>query len=122
MADVVNPQTVDSMTIGNVKTIAETLAAANANLAQVATHSLGLSMQNAVSQQQAMNQISNAVVTQAVNMLLNIDPMEAVGAAKLLTGNDVAQQIAQLAAAVAGVQQTVKAAQSTPPVTPYRDR
>jgi hypothetical protein len=117
MADVVNPQAVDAITIGNVKTIAETLAAANANLGQMAAHSLGLAMQNSVAQQQALNQISNAVVTQAVNMLLNLDPLEAVGAAKVLTGNDVAQQIAQLAAAVSSVQQQVKAAQTTPPVT-----
>jgi len=118
MADVVSPQVVDSVTIDNVKTIAGSAAAANANLAQMAASAAGLSIQNAVSQQQAMQQISNAIVTQAVNLLLNADPSEAISVSKEMSGNDLGQQLAQLLAVIASNQQSSKAAGNTPPVTP----
>jgi len=118
MPDVVNPQAVDAVTLSNVKTIAETGAAANANLAQMAANAAGLAVQNAVAQQQQMNQIGNALTTQAVNLLLNIDPAEAIAASKAMTGNDTAATISNLLAALNSGQQGVKSAGNTPPVTP----
>lgn len=122
MADVANPQTVDTINIANMKTIAETLAAANANLAQMAAQTAGMMMQNsAANQANAMNSataLSNAITTQAVNKLLNMDPSEAVAVGKVMTGNDVAQQLNAVLSALASSQQSVKTAQTTPPVTP----
>lgn len=38
----------------------------------VASHSAGLSLQNAVHSQQALNQISSAVISKAVTMILSV--------------------------------------------------
>jgi hypothetical protein len=39
---------------------------------EVASHSAGLSLQNAVHSQQALNQISSAVISKAVTMILSV--------------------------------------------------
>ena len=43
-----------------------------ANLYQVASHSTGLALQNAVHSQQALNQISSAVVSKAVALIMEV--------------------------------------------------
>jgi len=68
----VNAQITDAVTQTNVKVVAEAPAQAVAALYQVASHSAGLSLQNAVHSQQALNQISNAVVSRAVAMIMAI--------------------------------------------------
>jgi L-alanine-DL-glutamate epimerase-like enolase superfamily enzyme len=118
MADVINPQAADAVTFANVKTVAETLAAANANLAQMAANAAGLAIQNAVANQANQSALSNAATAQAINLLLNVDPSQAVSENKLLTGNDVAATISSLLAAINAGQQGVKSAGNTPPVTP----
>ncbi|GLQ93811.1 RebB family R body protein [Dyella acidisoli] len=74
MADVtaVNAQITDAVTQTNVKVVAEAPAQAIASLYQVASHSAGLSMQNAVQSQQALNQISTAVVSKAAALIMAI--------------------------------------------------
>lgn len=49
---------------------AEAPAQAIAELYQVASHSTGLELQNAVHSQQALNQISTAVVSKAVALIM----------------------------------------------------
>lgn len=68
----VNSQITDAVTQTNVKVVAEAPAQAIASLYQVASSSAGLSLQNAVNSQQAMNQISNAVVSKAVALIMQI--------------------------------------------------
>ncbi|KAF1007844.1 RebB family R body protein [Pseudomonas sp. SDO524_S393] len=68
----VNSQITDAVTQTNVKVVAEAPAQAIASLYQVASSSAGLSLQNAVSSQQAMNQISNAVISKAVSLIMQI--------------------------------------------------
>lgn len=114
----VNEQVVDSVTISNVKTIAESgsfyaqmgFANAVANQQQA--------QQNALSHQQAMNQISQAATGAIVKSLIEVDPSQSVSESKLLTGNDLASTLAQLLSALNSGQQGVKAAGNTPPVTP----
>lgn len=74
MADntLVNSQITDAVTQTNVKVVAEAPAQAMAALYQVASHSAGLSLQNAVYSQQALNQISSAVISKAVTMILSV--------------------------------------------------
>jgi hypothetical protein len=74
MADstAVNTQITDAVTQSNVKVIAEAPAQAIAALYQVASHASGLSMQNAVHSQQSLNQISTAVVSKAVALIMAI--------------------------------------------------
>ena len=55
----VNSQITDAVTQTNVKVVAEAPAQAMAALYQVASHSAGLSLQNAIHSQQALNQISS---------------------------------------------------------------
>ena len=101
-----NETIVDTLSISNLKTIAEAGA-----------HSVALAFENAVSHQQAMNQIQLAAVGAIVKGMTEIDPAQAVSILKATSGNEVAATIAQLAAALGGSQQAVKAAQTTPPVT-----
>lgn len=74
MADTttVNSQITDAVTQTNVKVVAEAPAQAIAALYQVASHSAGLSLQNAVFNQQSLNQISTAVVSKAVALIMAI--------------------------------------------------
>lgn len=55
-----------------------------------------LSQQNAVSFQQAMNQVTIAVTGKAVDLISTLEPMEAVSVVKLATGNDLEQQVRDL--------------------------
>jgi len=84
----VNEQVVDAVTATNFKSIAEANAVA-----------MNLSVQNAVSNQQAMNQIQQAAVGKIVELLVSTDVSEAAGLSVL-------------------AQQASKTAGNTPPVTP----
>jgi hypothetical protein len=68
----VNAQITDAVTQTNVKVVAEAPAQAIASLYQVASHSAGLSLQNAVHSQQALIQVSSAVVSKAVALIMAI--------------------------------------------------
>ena len=68
----VNSQITDAVTQTNVKVVAEAPAQAIASLYQVASSAAGLSLQNAVNSQQAMNQIYNAVISKAVALIMQI--------------------------------------------------
>jgi len=91
----------ESIAIGNVKSVAEQPSMLS-NLAYANLISnVNLSQQNAVSNQQAMNQLALTVTGKIVNLISNLSPMEAVAVTKLDTGNDIAQQISDLKAAIA---------------------
>jgi len=77
-----------------------------------------IAMSNAVSHQNRMNIVAEAATATAVNVLLNMDPSQAVSEQKVLSGNDLAQQLSALLTALNSGQQGVKSAQTTPPVTP----
>lgn len=64
-----------------------------------------------------LDRISEAAVAKSIELILSTDPLEAVAASKLLTGNDTAGTLAALMATLNSGQQGVKAAQTTPPVT-----
>lgn len=69
----VNSQITDAVTQSNVMVLGASPAQALGTVSQVAAQAAGLSMQNAVSNQQAMNQINSAIVTIAVKRLLNTE-------------------------------------------------
>ncbi|EFO30879.1 RebB like protein [Roseibium sp. TrichSKD4] len=72
MADAVNAQVTDAVTQTNVKVVAEAPAQVIASLYQVASHASGLSIQNAVHSQQAMNQVTTAVVSKTCQLIMDI--------------------------------------------------
>jgi hypothetical protein len=109
MADVVNPQVVDDLTITNVKTIAG-MPAQMSNMLLANMTSNQQRVDNAASaHQQAMQAIVQHTLTEAFGQRAGIDVSEAAGAAPLAGITDT------LAASLA--QALVKTAQTTPPVT-----
>lgn len=84
MADSAIPDDIrQSIAIGNVKSVAEQPSMLSnlsyANLMQ----NVNLSQQNAVSNQQAMNQLQISVTGKSVNNIANLSPTEAVAITKM---------------------------------------
>lgn len=67
---------------------------------------MNLAMQNAVANQQALNQLGMAILGKAVNVVSNLGPLEAKSAEEVLSGNTMAETIADLKAATANLNQT----------------
>ena len=89
--------------------------AANANNAwsNVATRAAD----NAVANQQAMNALGLSIVAKCTDTVNNLQPSEAAAATGVLTSG-LSGKLAELGAAIAAIQQQLKGAQTTPPVTP----
>ncbi len=66
----VNSQITDSVTQSNVKVLADAPAVSMGQLYQSIAHSLGLAAENAVANQQSMNNISNASVAASLQSLI----------------------------------------------------
>jgi hypothetical protein len=125
--DTVNSQAADAVNFNNVKVLGE-----------VPAHSIGLAMQNAVSQQQRVNEIATAsfqnALTAANNItqswipiqqamvgrvarhVLDVSAEQAAAFEKQL-GAEVSDRLSDIGGALAGVQEFVKTAQTTPPQT-----
>lgn len=87
---------IDAIAIGNVKSVAEQSSMlSNLAYANLITNT-NLSAQNAVANQQALNQLGATVTGKSVNLVANLSPLEAVASVKLDTGNDIAEQLADL--------------------------
>lgn len=98
---------VEAVNVANVKTVAETSA-----------WTAGQSMVNQIAHQNRVNVLAESLLSVACKNLHEVDPMQAVSAVKALTGDDIAAKVANLVGALSSNQQGVKAAQTTPPVTP----
>lgn len=72
MADKVNEQVTDAVTQTNVKVVAEAPAQAMGTLYQVISQATGIAAQNAVYSQNAMNQLTTAVVAKAVAQIMSL--------------------------------------------------
>ncbi len=95
-----NQEIVDAVTVGNLKTVGEQPAMLS-NLAYAnLVANTNLAQQNAVANQQAMNELGIAVLGKAVNTVSNLGPLEARSAVDVLTNNELAQTIADLKATV----------------------
>ena len=109
----------ESIAIGNVKSVAEQPSMLS-NLAYAnLINNVNLSQQNAVSNQQAMNQLGLTVTGKVVNLVANLSPLEAVAVVKMDTGNDIAQQLADLQSSL-DPQSTPSAGPVPIPITPHR--
>ena len=71
---------------------------------------------NATSNQQAMNLITQAFLSEAILPRAGVDVTEAVGAKKVAEA-DLARTVDELGTAIAALQQIMKGAQTTPPQT-----
>lgn len=91
---------IEAVAIGNLKSISEQPAMLS-NLAYSNTVvNTNLSMQNAVANQQAVNELGVAIVGKVVNLLTTLGPLESKSASEILTGNSVAEEIVDLKGAV----------------------
>jgi hypothetical protein len=85
----------EAVAIANLKSIAEQPAMLS-NLAYAnLINNVNLSQQNALSNQQAMNQLTVSVTSKAVNRISNLSSLESLSLTTLLTAKDLAEQIAQ---------------------------
>jgi hypothetical protein len=103
MADptLVNGQITDSVTQANVKVLGDAPAQAIGTLYQIMAQAVGLSMQNAVANQQNMSTIDTGVTTQGVNLLYSLPVAAgARGTNEIFSGNALAEMLAQLKATV----------------------
>jgi hypothetical protein len=94
-----DPGVVEAVINSNFKTIAE----------QVAT--------NTANHQHRLQLIAESSVGQIVNKMNSLDPTEAASVSAVIN-SDLAKALAQLGTSLAGLQQIIKTAQSTPPPTP----
>lgn len=90
----------------------QTAAGANSAWVNVAT----MAAQNAVTNQQAMNMLGLSVVAKNTDVIANLQPAEAKAQTGILESG-LAKSMSDLGAAVANVQQSIKGALTTPPVT-----
>jgi Killing trait len=99
MADptLVNGQITDGVTQANVKVLADAPAHSVGVLYQVAGNATGLSMQNALANQQSKSLLGTGVTTQGVNLLYSMPvAADARGTNEIFSGNAVAELLAQL--------------------------
>jgi len=69
----VNSQITDAVTQSNLTVLGNAPAQSLATAYQVLAQSVGVSMQNAVANQQNMNTIDSAIVSQGISLLFNLD-------------------------------------------------
>jgi len=102
MADKVDGQVVDAVTISNVKTIGE-----------AASFAMGSLFQHNVNVARRVDSLAEAHLGKVLNTFASVDPVESVAVSKLFQGesdSSIASLLAQLATSQLGV----KIAQSTP--------
>lgn len=93
-------ETTAVLAITSLKSIAEQPAMlANLLFANTITN-VNLSQQNAVANQQAMNELGISVVGKMVNKISDLGPLEARSAVDVLTDNALADEIASLKAVI----------------------
>lgn len=102
MATKVDPQVVDALTIGNVKTVGESGSFAMASL-----------FQHQVNHARRLDSLSEAHLGKVLNTFASVDPVQSVAVSKLFKG-EADSSIQSLLAQLASSQMGTKIAQSTP--------
>lgn len=109
--------TMSSVADTNRKTLGDGPAIAQNMVYSAMAQAQALAAQNAVSQQQQMNSISNAATASMVDRLIHVDPAESIALTKIMSGHDQAGNITALLSALSTGQIGGKVAMTTPPVT-----
>ena len=102
MADKVDAQVIDALTVSNVKTVAES-----------ASFAMGTLFQHQINHARRLDSLAEAHLGKVLNNFASVDPVESVATAKLFKGESdsaIASLLAQLASGQVGA----KIAQSTP--------
>jgi len=81
----VNEQITDAVTQSNVKVVAESPAMALANVYQTAAHSTGIMFENAMTNQNQHNIVTQAATTQGISQIYSKDTIaDAISIVKIL--------------------------------------
>ncbi|WP_334127897.1 RebB family R body protein [Sneathiella sp.] len=97
----VNSQITDSITQTNLAVVGGAPAQSMGTVYQMMAQAVGVSMQNAVANQQNMNTIDNAIVSQGIAMLYSLDSMaDAKAMQEVMSGNLNAEIVLALRAIV----------------------
>lgn len=91
---------IEGVAIGNLKAISEQPAMLSNMAYSNMVANTNLSMQNAVSNQQAMNELNVSVTAAAVSTVKDLGPLEARSAVDILTNDELASEIAGLKATI----------------------
>lgn len=89
---------VASADIGHLKAMSEQPSALSDLAFSNLIANVNLSQQNAIANQQAMNELGISIVGKTVNTITNLGPLEARSAVDILSSNELAQTIADLKA------------------------
>lgn len=89
-------ETVTAVAIANLKSVAEQPAMLSNLAYSNIVANTNLSQQNAVANQQAMNELGISIVGKTVNKVSDLGPLEARSAVDVLTDNALADEIASL--------------------------
>jgi len=95
------PEIVEQVAVSGLKSIAEQPAMLSNLAYSNSITNTNLAAQNAVANQQALNELGVSVLGKTVNVISNLGPVEARAAQEILTGNSVAEMIADLKAVLA---------------------
>ncbi|MBN2069311.1 MAG: RebB family R body protein [Opitutales bacterium] len=93
-------ETVTVIGVSNLKSVAEQPAMlSNLSFSNTVANT-NLSQQNAVANQQAMNELGVSILGKTVNKVSDLGPLEARSAVDILTNNELAQDMASLKASI----------------------
>jgi hypothetical protein len=95
-----NDQVVSAVAIGNLKSISEQPAMLSNLLLANLTASTNLSQQNAVTNQQSINELGISVVSKTSHAVATVGPLEARSSVDILTNDELAQAVSDLKAVV----------------------
>ena len=113
----VDPKLVDTVSLTNVKTIGEVAAQATAMAIQNAVANQQRQQDNATASAQRLNEIANVATGVLLKRIAEVDVVEAAATRKAGEAGDLASLLANLNSSLAAIQQAVKTAVTTPPVT-----
>lgn len=120
MADpVIAEEIVEAVAIGNLKSISEQPAMLSNLAYSNSISNVNLAQQNAVSNQQAQNEVGISVTGKTIQILTTLGPLESKCSNEILTGNIMAEQISNLKATLEAFQQKQNIGPVPRPVPPY---
>lgn len=112
----VSPEVIQTVADVNEKNFGETLMASHALAYQNMVHNQNIANQNALVVQHGMNTVFASLIASAAKRIQDLSAQDAVAMTKEMQGN-LPSELANLGNAVSAIQESIKAAQTTPPET-----
>ena len=110
----VNSQITDAVPQSNLAVLGNAPAQSMATAYQMLAQSAGVAMQNAVANQQNMNTIDSAIVSQGISMLFNLDGAADAGSTREMLVNESNSEILETLKTIISDLKTSKAEDGDP--------